>query len=58
MPRAAQTLLWHPAERRLCEEVDLNLAYRWFCRLDLTDRISEARAIHRETYESVRDFAR
>ncbi len=22
-------------ERRLCEEVDLHLAYRWFCRLDL-----------------------
>ena len=22
-------------ERRLCEEVHLNLAYRWFCRLDL-----------------------
>src|ERR1700753_2295275 len=23
------------AERRLCEEVHLNLAYRWFCRLGL-----------------------
>ncbi len=23
------------SERRLCEEVDLNLAYRWFCRLGL-----------------------
>jgi len=23
------------SERRLCEEVRLNLAYRWFCRLDL-----------------------
>ena len=23
------------SERRLCEEVQLNLAYRWFCRLDL-----------------------
>ena len=22
------------SERRLCEEVHLNLAYRWFCRLD------------------------
>jgi hypothetical protein len=22
-------------ERRLCEEVHLNLAYRWFCRLGL-----------------------
>jgi len=26
-------------ERRLCEEVHLNLAYRWFCRFDLTDRL-------------------
>ena len=24
------------SERRLCEEVHLNLAYRWFCRLDLS----------------------
>ncbi len=24
------------SERRLCEEVHLNLAYRWFCRLGLT----------------------
>src|SRR4051812_14957420 len=23
------------SERRLCEELHLNLAYRWFCRLDL-----------------------
>ena len=27
------------SERRLCEEVHLNLAYRWFCRLDLSDPI-------------------
>ena len=25
------------SERRLCEEVQLNLAYRWFCRLSLED---------------------
>ena len=25
------------SERRLCQEVSLNLAYRWFCRLDLED---------------------
>lgn len=29
------------SERRLCEEVHLNLAYRWFCRLDLTDRLPD-----------------
>jgi hypothetical protein len=27
------------SERRLCEEVHLNLAYRWFWRLDLLDRV-------------------
>src|SRR4029450_12251069 len=25
-------------ERKLCEEVELHLAYRWFCRLDLEDK--------------------
>ena len=29
------------SERRLCEEVHLNLAYRWFCRLDLEDPICD-----------------
>lgn len=27
------------SERRLCEEVNYNLAYRWFCRLGLEDNI-------------------
>jgi hypothetical protein len=27
------------SERRLCEEVQLNLAYRWFCRLGLEDTV-------------------
>lgn len=27
------------SERRLCEEVRLNLAYRWFCRLGLEDKV-------------------
>jgi transposase len=27
------------SERRLCQEVELNLAYRWFCRLGLEDKI-------------------
>jgi transposase len=27
------------SERRLCEEVHLNLAYRWFCRLGLEDKV-------------------
>src|SRR5579864_5346574 len=29
------------SERRLCEEVDLHLAYRWFCRLDLDDQVPD-----------------
>src|SRR5262245_17907526 len=29
------------SERRLCEEVHLNLAYRWFCRLGLEDAVPE-----------------
>jgi len=29
------------SERRLCEEVDYNLAYRWFCRLGLEDDIPD-----------------
>ena len=29
------------SERRLCEEVELNLAYRWFCRLGLEDRVPD-----------------
>ena len=27
------------SERKLCEEVKLHLAYRWFCRLDLNDAV-------------------
>ena len=27
------------SERKLCQEVELHLAYRWFCKLDLDDRI-------------------
>ena len=29
------------SERRLCEEVSLNLAYRWFCRLGLEDKVPD-----------------
>ena len=28
-------------ERRLCEDVELHLAYRWFCRLDLDDEVPD-----------------
>jgi transposase len=29
------------SERRLCQEVELNLAYRWFCRLGLEDQVPD-----------------
>jgi transposase len=29
------------SERRLCDEVHLNLAYRWFCRLGLEDQVPD-----------------
>ena len=29
------------SERKLCEEVELHLAYRWFCRLDLDDKLPD-----------------
>jgi transposase len=29
------------SERQLCEEVKLNLAYRWFCRLSITDAVPD-----------------
>src|SRR4029079_12507372 len=29
------------SERKLCQEVELHLAYRWFCRLDLEDRVPD-----------------
>jgi transposase len=29
------------SERRLCEEVHLNLAYRWFCRLSLENKVPD-----------------
>jgi transposase len=29
------------SERRLCDEVHLNLAYRWFCRLGLDERVPD-----------------
>ena len=29
------------SERRLCQEVAMNMAYRWFCRLGLEDRVPD-----------------
>jgi transposase len=43
------------SERRLSEEVHLNLAYRWFCRLDLTDRIPDHSTFSKNRHGRFRD---
>ncbi len=43
------------SERRLCEEVNLNLAYRWFCRLDLSDRVSDHSTFSRNRHGRYRE---
>lgn len=42
------------SERRLCEEVQVNLAYRWFCRLDLEDRVADHSVFSRARHERFR----
>jgi transposase len=34
-------------DRRLCEEIHFNLAYRWFCRLSLEDRVPDHSSLSR-----------
>jgi transposase len=36
------------SERRLCEEVHLNLAYRWFCRLGLDGQVPDHSTFSKE----------
>jgi len=43
------------SERRLCEEAHLNLAYRWFCRLDLTDPIPDHSTFSKNRHGRFRD---
>ncbi|MEO1724484.1 MAG: IS1182 family transposase [Pseudomonadota bacterium] len=43
------------SERRLCQEVHLNLAYRWFCRLDLTDPIPDHSTFSKNRHGRFRD---
>lgn len=43
------------SERRLCEEVHLNLAYRWFCRLDLTDPVPDHSTFSKNRHGRFRD---
>ena len=43
------------SERWLCEEVHLNLAYRWFCRLRIEDAIPEHSTFSKNRHGRFRD---
>ncbi|PYE80867.1 transposase [Pseudoroseicyclus aestuarii] len=43
------------SERRICEEVHLNLAYRWFCRLDLADPVPDHSTFSKNRHGRFRD---
>ena len=43
------------SERRLCQEVHLNLAYRWFCRLDLNDAVPDHSTFSKNRHGRFRD---
>ncbi|MBO1257148.1 transposase, partial [Alteromonas sp. 5E99-2] len=43
------------SERRLCEEVHLNLAYRWFCRLGLDSKVPDHSTFSKYRHGKFRD---
>jgi transposase len=43
------------SERRLCSEVQVNLAYRWFCKLGIEDRIPDHSVFCRARHERFRE---
>ena len=43
------------SERALCREVQVNLAYRWFCGLSIEDRLPDHSAFSRARTERFRD---
>ena len=43
------------SERRLCDEVHLNLAYRWFCRLGLEGRVPDHSTFSKNRHGRFRD---
>jgi transposase len=43
------------SERRLCEEMHLNLAYRWFCRLGLEEAVPEHSTFSKNRHGRFRD---
>jgi IS5 family transposase len=48
-------LLGNRSERRLCEEVHLNLAYRWFCRLGLEGKVPDHSTFSENRHGRFRD---
>jgi transposase len=42
------------SERRICAEVQVNLAYRWFCRLGIEDTIPDHSVFSRARHERFR----
>ena len=42
------------SERRLCAEVQVNLAYRWYCRLSVEDKIPDHSVFSRARHERFR----
>lgn len=43
------------SERRLCEELHLNLAHRWFCRLGLDGRVPDHSTFSKYRHDKFRD---
>src|SRR6202022_3570154 len=43
------------SERRLCEEVSVNLSYRWFCRLGLKDKVPDHSSFSRNRHGRFRN---
>ncbi len=43
------------SERKLCEEVQFNLAYKWFCRLGLEDQIPDHSTFSKNRYGRFRE---
>ena len=46
------------SERRLCEEVHLNLAYRWFCRLGLEGAVPDHSTFSKNRHGRFRESER
>ena len=43
------------SERRICAEVRVNLAYRWFCKLGIDDKIPDHSVFCRARHERFRE---